>query len=97
MKGIRYLFLIFMVSCSSIPKGRDIMKDDVEHDKKEQVLKPRVNLKEKVGTKIQVVRSYARVDENNIMNLEGIYLVPYQEKKINWNEVEVILEGEDDK
>jgi hypothetical protein len=94
MKKIKFIFLIFFFSCSSIPKGSDVMKEGISVDKEEQQNRPKLNLKEKVGTKIQVIRSYAKVDENNIMNLESIYLVPYQEKKINWNEVEVIMEGD---
>ena len=69
------------------------MKDDKNQDERTLQSKPVLNL-EKVGTQVQVVRSYALVDDKNIMNLEAVYLIPYQEKKINFNDIEVVLEGD---
>lgn len=69
------------------------MKGDKDQDERTLQSKPALNL-EKVGTQVQVVRSYARVDDKNIMNLEAVYIIPYQEKKINFKDIEVVLEGD---
>lgn len=68
------------------------MKGDKDHDERTLQSIPVLNL-EKVGTQVQVVRSYAQVNDKNIMNLEAVYLIPYQEKKINFKDIEVVLEG----
>ena len=93
MKRTSFFFLMLFTSCSTIPKGVGVMKEDKNQDEKAFDSRPSLNL-ERVGTQVQIVRSYARVDEKNIMNLESVYLIPFQEKKINFRDIDVVLEGD---
>lgn len=93
MKRISFICLILLSSCSSIPTGVGVMKGDKDQDERTLQSIPILNL-EKVGTQVQVVRSYARVDDKNIMNLEAVYIIPYQEKKINFKDIELVLEAD---
>ena len=90
MKLLSNVFLLAtLVGCSSIPRGKSVMKKSIDIDKKEIVLKRESVKKEEIsrnGDRVQVIRSYAHVIKDNILSVEGVYLVPYPRKGVNWEE-----------
>lgn len=86
MKIINLIFCLALVSCSSIPMGEGVMKEEVENDRN-RVPTVRKNLAEiKSGKRVQIVRSYATVLKDNVLNYESVYYVPLPEDRINWKQ-----------
>lgn len=86
MKLINLLIGLFLVSCSSIPKGSGVMKAEVSKDQKRVPRLSKGLAEIKTGNKVQVVRSYAQVLKDNVLNYESVFYVPLPAEKINWKQ-----------
>lgn len=85
VKAINLIILLTLVSCSSVPKGSRIMRQEIKDDQKNSSAHKNVNYVSVKGKRVQVIRGYAKVMDDNILNLESIYYVPLPEGDIDWS------------